>query len=80
MRKDTFFTKNRYYLIGGIIISLLLPFVVFTKTIYVEAPVSNSIASYAYNSNSIPIIETSPYTVDWWNIITIIYFIGVKGK
>ncbi len=77
LRKDTFFTKNRFYLIGGIITSLLLPLVVFTKTIYVEAPVSDSIISYAYNTISNPIIDSPSYAIDWWNMITIIYFIGV---
>ncbi len=76
LRKDTFFSSNRYYLIGGIIASLLLPFVVFTKTIYIDAPVSNSFVSFYNNPISNPIIEAQAYTIDWWNVISIIYFVG----
>ena len=36
LQKETFFSLNRHYLLGGIIASLLLPLVVFTSYIYVE--------------------------------------------
>ncbi len=77
LRKDTFFSANRVYLIGGIIASLLLPFVVFTKTVYIDAPVLNSFVSFYNNPNSNPIIEVQPYIIDWWNVILIIYLAGV---
>jgi len=79
LRKDTFFSSNRYYLIGGIIASLLLPFVVFTKTIFVDIPVSNSFISLYNSSVSNPIIESQAYILDWCDITLIIYFAGVLG-
>mgnify|MGYP006167614273 CR=1 FL=1 len=36
LRKETFFTSNRWYLISGLVLSLLLPLVTFTKTIWIE--------------------------------------------
>lgn len=36
LRKETFFTSNRWYLISGLILSLTLPLITFTKTIWIE--------------------------------------------
>src|SRR5690606_445616 len=36
LKRETFFRTNRIYLLLGLGFSLLLPFVVFTKTIWVE--------------------------------------------
>jgi len=36
LRKETFFTSNRWYLISGLVLSLLLPLITFTKTIWIE--------------------------------------------
>jgi len=36
LRKETFFTSNRWYLILGLISSFVLPLITFTKTVWVE--------------------------------------------
>lgn len=36
LRKETFFTANRWFLLAGIITSLLLPKIIFVKTIWIE--------------------------------------------
>ena len=36
LRKETFFTSNRWYLISGLVLSLLFPLITFTKTIWIE--------------------------------------------
>ena len=38
LRKETFFNSSRWFLIAGLITSVVLPFVVYTKVILVEAP------------------------------------------
>ena len=38
LRKETFFNSSRWFLIAGLITSVILPFVVYTKVIWVEAP------------------------------------------
>ena len=42
LRKETFFTANRWFLLAGLITSVVLPLVVFTKIIWVEPVVSNT--------------------------------------
>ncbi len=76
LQKDTFFTSNRHFLIGGIIASLLLPFVIFTKTIYLNVPA----ASLLQNSNVI--IENSSdakqqISFNWEMLLISIYSIGI---
>ena len=36
LRKETFFNKNRWFLLMGLFASVLLPLITFTKTIWVE--------------------------------------------
>ncbi|MFC4479883.1 M56 family metallopeptidase [Flavobacterium chungangensis] len=38
LRKETFFNSSRWFLIAGLITSVVLPFVVYTKVIWVEVP------------------------------------------
>ncbi|PBJ15630.1 M56 family metallopeptidase [Flavobacterium sp. ACN6] len=38
LRKETFFNSSRFFLIAGLITSIILPFVVYTKVIWVEKP------------------------------------------
>ncbi|MCV2484854.1 peptidase M56 [Flavobacterium sp. SH_e] len=38
LRKETFFNSSRWFLIAGLITSVVLPFVVYTKVIWIEAP------------------------------------------
>ena len=77
LRKDTFFSTNRHFLVGGIIASFTLPFLVFTNTVYVDAPIS----SLELSSNPVSFIgTTSPsnsFIIDWWEIGILIYLTGV---
>ena len=38
LRKDTFFTTNRHFLLFGVIVSLLVPFIEFTRYSVIEIP------------------------------------------
>ncbi|BDU26530.1 M56 family metallopeptidase [Flavobacterium sp. GSB-24] len=38
LRKETFFNSSRWFLIAGLITSVILPFVVYTKVIWIEKP------------------------------------------
>ena len=77
LRKDTFFSTNRHFLIAGIIASFLLPFLVFTNTVYADAPILSS----GIVSNSVifseTIAPTNSFIFDWREIGIFIYFIGV---
>lgn len=52
LRKETFFTSNRWFLLLGLFTSVLLPLVVFTKIIWVEPTPVN------YDWSSLPITTT----------------------
>lgn len=74
LQKETFFTSNRWYLIGGLVLSLILPLITFTKTIWVEPTpipvIYEEIISANNNAIKAPIQETS---LDWSLIITTTY-------
>ncbi len=73
LRKETFFVSNRWYFISGLILSLILPLITFTKTIWVEpTPIptyNEEISPITYNT--IAPIEENP--LDWSLIATTAY-------
>ena len=76
LRKETFFVSNRLYLILGLLISLCLPLITFTKTIWVDpTPVpefyqETTIVNSEYIE--VPIQETP---IDWSLILTTAYVV-----
>lgn len=74
LRKETFFVANRLYLISGLILSLSLPLITFTKTIWIEpTPVPEfyqEITPINSNSIEVPVQETP---IDWSLILTTAY-------
>jgi beta-lactamase regulating signal transducer with metallopeptidase domain len=74
LRKETFFTTNRWYLISGLVLSLILPLITFTKTIWVEPTpipvIYEEIISANNNAIAVPIQET---TLDWTLILITVY-------
>ncbi|MDP5002118.1 MAG: hypothetical protein NWQ15_09495 [Flavobacterium sp.] len=76
LRKETFFVSNRLYLILGLILSLSLPLITFTKTIWVDPiPVPEFYQEInPENSNAIEIpIQENP--LDWTLILSTIYVV-----
>lgn len=76
LRKETFFVSNRWYLISGLILSLTLPIITFTKTIWVEpTPILESYEEaipITYNTIEVPAQENP---IDWSLILTSVYVI-----
>ena len=54
LRKETFFTSNRWFLLAGLITSVLLPFVFITKIIWVEP------AATPINWSNVPMTNYTP--------------------
>ena len=84
LKKETFFTSNRWYLIAGLVLSLILPLMTFTKTIWVApAPISENNANFVpiiANQLEIPLQETA---FDWSLLLTYAYLIvsiGILSK
>ena len=76
LRKETFFVSNRWYLISGLILSLTLPIITFTKIIWVEpTPILESYEEaipITYNTIEVPAQENP---IDWSLILTSVYVI-----
>ncbi|MGK0387212.1 MAG: hypothetical protein ACI849_001835, partial [Patiriisocius sp.] len=79
-RKDTLFKAKRHFFLAGIIAAIVLPFVEFTKTIYIEQPILSetafSMANFVPAKQSIQGIPVAiPF--DWWMLVYGIYMAGI---
>jgi hypothetical protein len=74
LRKETFFNTNRWFLLAGLITSIILPFLIYTKVIWVDpAPMTN----LTLPELTIPqAIEKESFEINWNYIILTIYGIG----
>ncbi len=77
LRKETFFTSNRWFLLFGMIASALLPLLFFKKIVYVERPkISiNDLIVLSNHSKAIPIKSIAPTieTIDWLQVVAFGY-------
>ncbi|MBV1925287.1 MAG: hypothetical protein KUG49_02105, partial [Dokdonia sp.] len=80
LQKDTFFSANRHYLIGGIIASLTLPFLQFTQTSFIDLPVYEAVPMSTQFSPVISkMIPVEPsFSINWWMVALVIYLVGVS--
>ena len=81
LRKETFFTSNRWFLLFGLATSALLPLLFIKKIIYVNRPkisLSDLIAM-SNHSKTIPIKTVAPIveTINWLPIVAFCYGIVV---
>ena len=77
LRKETFFNSNRWFLLGGLITSLVLPFVVYTKIVWVD-PTPTPIMNYAagYIPPTYTTIPEESFEINWDYVALAIYGIG----
>ncbi|QOG00856.1 M56 family metallopeptidase [Flavobacterium sp. MDT1-60] len=74
LRKETFFNSNRWFLLAGLITSAILPFVVYTKVIWVNpTPLSNINYASLYSTQ----VERNAFEIDWNLTLITIYSLGV---
>jgi hypothetical protein len=74
LRKETFFNSNRWFLLAGLITSVILPLVVFTKIVWVD-PILTTI-----DWSQIPVttpVENEAFEINWYLVFTIVYSIGI---
>ncbi|WP_348822305.1 M56 family metallopeptidase [Flavobacterium aestuarii] len=72
LRKETFFTANRWYLLGGLFTSVILPWIVFTTIVWVEpAP-----ANFDWSRIPITAVKKESFEINWYLILTCTYIIG----
>ena len=76
LRKETFFNSNRWYLLAGLISSVVLPLIVFTKTVWVEPTPIN------FDWSKIPVtntVENDAFEINWYLVSAIVYGVGIVG-
>lgn len=74
LRKETFFNSNRWFLLAGLITSVILPLIVFTKIVWVD-PSPTTI-----DWSKIPVtnpIENESFEINWYIVFGIVYSIGI---
>jgi hypothetical protein len=74
LRKETFFNSNRWFLLAGLITSVVLPLVVFTKIVWVDPSPTN------FDWSKIPVttpVENEAFEINWYLVIGILYSIGI---
>jgi len=77
LSNDTFFVRNRFYLLGAMLVSLVSPLLKFHKTVVVPALFNTPIVTNIDN----PVIQPVTQPVNYWpmviGIAIGIYFLGV---
>lgn len=75
LRKETFFTTNRWFLLSGLLTSILLPLFFIKKIILVEAPKVNLEELTSYSATTISTLKEAPVveTFDWVQFTWISY-------
>ena len=74
LRKETFFTSNRWFLLAGLITSVVLPLVVFTKIVWVDPSPTNIDWSRIPVTNT---VENEAIEINWYLVFAIVYSIGI---
>jgi hypothetical protein len=77
LRKETFFDSNRWFLLSGLITSLLLPLYFIKKVVYVERPKYTMDDLIAFsNQNPVTVNEISAVEAfDWMQLVCVSYII-----
>ncbi|PXY41298.1 peptidase M56 [Flavobacterium cheongpyeongense] len=72
--KETFFNSNRWFLLSGLVTSVVMPFFVYTKIIWID-PVT--VPNLKYSQSFIPqTIPQESFEINWNYILISIYCIG----
>lgn len=72
LRKETFFKTNRWYLLAGLFLGLILPLLNYTK---IETVVLPYIKTPNYNAVNSQIAEETSF-ISWFLLVCIVYGIG----
>ena len=76
LRKETFFVSNRWYFIIGLLLSLVLPLITFTKTIWVEpAPLAEFYPEIIPINSTITENPIQENPIDWSLIVLSVYVV-----
>lgn len=71
LRKETTFMKNRLFLAGGIIASLIMPAIYFTREVIIAAPTATAISLESFQETAIHPTEAMDFS--WWELAGFLY-------
>ncbi|MGA9239116.1 M56 family metallopeptidase, partial [Robiginitalea sp.] len=71
LKNETFFTLNRFFLLGGLLSALLLPFVTFQDEVLIQATALEAAPAV----NGVAVSEAAP--IDWRRILLWAYLPGI---
>jgi hypothetical protein len=74
LRKETFFNSNRWFLLIGLFTSVILPFAVYTKIIWVKPTPTTAINLSPINT--FQTIENNSSEINWLFLVILVYCIG----
>ncbi|HSD07884.1 M56 family metallopeptidase [Flavobacterium sp.] len=74
LHKETFFTGNRWFLLAGLFTSAILPFLFYTKIVWIN-PTPMPDLNFRHNFIP-PILEKESFEINWNYIVLAIYSIG----
>ncbi len=80
LRKETFFTSNRWFLIAGLITSATLPLFFIKRIIFVEKPKISieDLVALSNQSNATKAIQQNvAQSIDWLQMVTTVYILIV---
>lgn len=84
LRKETFYVSNRLYLLWGLVISIFLPLITFTKTVWVNPEPISKLIEVVPITDGKKISTVSETPIDWslilsatYSLITIIILLKV---
>ncbi|MFH6959886.1 M56 family metallopeptidase [Flavobacterium aquidurense] len=74
LRKETFFTSNRWFLLAGLFTSIILPFIVYTKTVLVDPTLLTAQNQPVFTPQ---VDSNSSFNINWNILLIAIYIIGL---
>lgn len=78
LRKETFFKSNRWYLLLGLVTSVMLPLVTFKKVIWID-PLPQHLDWSNGPLVMAPLPEQSGFNIDWMTVIALLYALGLAA-
>ncbi|MDO6489966.1 MULTISPECIES: M56 family metallopeptidase [unclassified Cellulophaga] len=71
LRNETFFKANRLFLLAGIFVAMVFPFLIITKVVFINAPIVdfNKLSNTVVNNSSIE-------NINWWLVVLSVYVVG----
>ncbi|WP_417354197.1 M56 family metallopeptidase [Flavobacterium sp.] len=75
LKKETFFTANRWFLLSGLFTAVFLPLLTITKTLIVERAYTPSQILLTPTENYTPAVVEETFNINWYYVLAGIYIL-----